>query len=61
MGLVDNVKKVAKRKNMTIMKLENLAGLPTNAIYKWDKNDPGVRKVAKAADVLGTTVDELIR
>ena len=60
MGLVANVKKACKRKNITLSELEKNAGLPANAIYKWDKNDPGVGKVQKAAAVLGVKVDDLI-
>lgn len=61
MGLVENIKKICNRKNILISELEKRAGLPANAIYKWNRNDPGVKKVAKAAAALGVTVDELVK
>lgn len=61
MTLVNNIKLFCHKQNITVRDLEKRAGLPAHSIYKWDKNVPGVDRVAKVSDILKTTVDELIR
>lgn len=61
MKLVENARKECAKKGITVTELERSAGLTDNAIYKWDRHKPSVDKVKRAADVLQTTVDELIR
>jgi len=60
MSLVENIKAACKLKNIALKEMEKKAGLPQNSVYKWDRNDPGVKRVAKAAAVLDTTVDKLL-
>lgn len=60
MTLVNNIKLFCHKQNITVRDLEKRAGLPAHSIYKWDKNVPGVDKVAAVANVLNTTVDNLI-
>lgn len=56
-----NVKRVAEKQKMSICKLEKEAGLPNGTIGKWRKANPTVANLKAVADVLGTTVDELLR
>ncbi|MBE6005633.1 MAG: helix-turn-helix transcriptional regulator [Sarcina sp.] len=58
--MVDKVKQACAGKGITVTELEKLAGIPDNAIYKWDKHSPSVLTVARVAKVLGVTMDSLI-
>lgn len=46
---------------MTINGLEAQLGFGRGSIYKWDSHMPSVAKVKDVADVLGVTVDDLIK
>lgn len=59
--LVENIKKACQKKQITLIDLERRAGLPINSIYKWDRNDPSIKRVARVASILGVTVDELLK
>ncbi|MBR2189289.1 MAG: helix-turn-helix transcriptional regulator [Eubacterium sp.] len=61
MSLVENIKEACRRNRITVKEMERRAGLPEHSTYKWDKTDPGVKRVKRAADVLHTTLDELMR
>jgi len=50
-----------KEKGMTLAELERQAGLANRTIYKWNENVPSVEKVLAVANVLGVTVDELVK
>lgn len=50
-----------KEKGMTLAELERQAGLANRTIYKWNENIPSVEKVLAVANVLGVTVDELVK
>lgn len=43
------------------MSLENELGFSRSSICKWDVNTPGIDKVKKVADILGCTVDDLLK
>ena len=61
MSLIDNVLKTCSDKNLTVSELEKQAGLAENSIYRWRDHVPAVNRVQRVAEVLGVTVDELIR
>ena len=61
MLLVENIKKACSMNNITIRELERRAGLPEHSIYKWNRNIPSVDRVARVADILKTTVEQLIK
>lgn len=50
-----------REKGISLAELERQAGLANRTIYKWDESVPSVEKVLAVADVLGVTVDELVR
>ncbi len=60
-GLYENIKKLCRRKHMTVFDLEKAAGLSYNTITRWSKHSPSIEKVRAVAAVLEVTVDELIR
>ena len=61
MAIYQNIKKLAKEKRVPVYMLENAAGLSSGSICKWDSVSPSVNNLKKVADILGTTVDELIK
>ena len=50
-----------KERGITLAELERQAGLANRTIYKWNENVPSVEKVLAVANVLGVTVDELVK
>lgn len=59
--IYQNIKAIADSKGISIRKIEQETGLVLSSIYHWDKIKPSVDKVAKVANYLGTTVEELIK
>lgn len=59
--ICENVKAVAEKKGITISELEERAGISKGSIYKWNAHSPTVANLKKVADVLGVTVNRLIR
>ena len=59
--LFDNVRALCNERNIAISKLEDDLGVPRSYICKWNKNEPGIRKVQKVADYLGVTIEELLK
>lgn len=60
-ALYENIKQLCRQKHMTVFDLEKAAGLPFNTITRWGKTAPAFDKVAKVADVLEVTLDELVK
>ena len=58
--LYDNVKAICESKNISISKLEDELNFPRSYICKWNKNEPGIRKVQRVADYLGVSIEELL-
>lgn len=61
MDIIYNVKRLADKKGYTLPQLARKIGLNHNSIYKWDAHPPSVKYIKRVADLLGVTVDELIR
>ena len=61
MNLVQNIKTICRKKQITIQELEKAANLPKNSIYKWDDHSPSIYKVWAVADVLKVPLDDLAR
>ena len=57
---VPKIKKLASQKNMTLKQLESVAGIANGIIAKWIYRDAQIDKVYRVADVLSTSIDELI-
>jgi repressor LexA len=54
------VSKKASEKGLSINSLEDMAGVSTGSIYKWNKVSPTIRNLQKVANILECTIDELI-
>lgn len=57
----DNIKAIAEKKNIPIRQLEKDAGLGNGSIYKWKNVSPKISSLMAVADVLGVTVNRLLR
>lgn len=55
------IRELSKARKIPIKRIEEQCGLSKGAISKWDTNSPRVKSVAKVADLLGTTVDDLLK
>lgn len=64
MSLSENVKKIAKEKNITMYRIAKDGDLSMSYVWeltKGRKENPSIKILKKIANVLETTVDELIR
>ena len=59
--LRDKIKEMCKERGITIKQLERDAELGEGTIKKWSDFNPRLENVVKVADVLGVSVDDLIR
>ncbi len=59
-NLYERIKSACKEKGVPITTLEKDLRFPQSSIRKWKKNEPGIWKVKKVADYLGTSIDKLI-
>ncbi len=59
--LATKIRSLCRERGISITDLEKKADLGKNTIYYWNDIEPGVEKVKRVADVLGGTVDELLK
>lgn len=59
--IYENVKKLTSEKGISISALEKKAGLGNGVISSWKTCSPTISNLKAVADVLGVTVDVLIR
>ena len=59
--MLRQITELCKAKKLSLLELERQAGLKQRTVYRWDDNMPSVDKVKAVADVLGVTVDDLLR
>ena len=59
MSTFERIKETAKKRGLTLAKLNEKAGLGTNSIYHWKTKKPSAESLQKVADVLGVTSDYL--
>ena len=56
------ISKLAKKQGYSIRKIESICNFSNGTIRAWRINDnPPVRKLKQVADLLGVSVDELIK
>ncbi|RHW52862.1 helix-turn-helix domain-containing protein [Lactobacillus bombicola] len=60
MTLFDNLKVMAKKHGMSLLQINEKAGLGKNAIYKWRTQKPSTENLQKVAKVLHTSTDYLL-
>ena len=62
--MVENIKRLCAEQGLTVQQLEVKAEVAAGTVGRWGKDgkfSPSVDKVKRVADVLGVTVDELLR
>ena len=59
--IYQNIKSIADSQKVSIRKIEQDTGIPLGSIYHWNDVKPSVDKVAKVANYLGVTVEELLK
>lgn len=62
--MLANIKRLCISQGLTIQQLEDKAQISAGTIGRWGRDGklmPSVDKVKRVADVLGVTVDELLR
>ena len=60
MTVFERIKETAKRKGLSLVELNDKAGLGKNSIYTWKRVKPGAASLDKVAKVLGVTTDYLL-
>lgn len=58
--IFDRIEEKAKKKGISINALEKQAGISIGSTYKWNTVSPTIKNIAKVAEVLDCTIDELI-
>lgn len=61
MDLIANIKSRAEKTGQTVEDVERKAELSPRTIRRWNDHAPAFDKVYRVANVLGCTVDDLIR
>lgn len=59
--IYDRIKEICKVKGISPSSVEKKAGLGNGAITKWNAFSPSVKNLKAVADILGVSVDELIK
>ena len=59
--IFDNVRHLCREKGISNTKLEDDLGFARSSVCKWNKNEPGIRKVQKVANYLGVSIEELLK
>jgi len=58
--IYDKIKKLCEEQDISIRQLEIRAGLANGVIRKWNESEPMANTLNRVANVLGTTVEELL-
>ena len=59
--ILEKIEKICRERKMPISKLEEAAGLGNATVRAWGKSFPRVDKLKAVADVLGVSIDYLLR
>lgn len=59
--MLGKIVELCKEKSMSIAELERQANLKQRTVYRWDESKPSVEKALAVANVLGVTVEELMK
>ena len=60
MSMLERVKELAKKQDMTVLDLAEKLGLSRNTFYSWDKSSPKASTVGKVADYFNVSVDYIM-
>ena len=54
------IKQICDSKGISVRQCEQMAGIPTRTISRWDDNQPSIGKVAAVASALGVPIETLL-
>ena len=60
MGLFETIRKLAKQRGMSLLEVNDKAGLGKSSIYNWKTTTPKIDSIRKVAKVLEINVNELV-
>lgn len=60
MTVFERIKEVSKTRGMSLLQLNDKAGLKKNVIYSWKTKQPSAEKLKAVSDVLGVSTDYLL-
>jgi len=60
MNVVENIKLLSKKQNISIPKLEKELGFSKGSMYNWNKNSPSIERLQKVADYFNVSTDYLL-
>ncbi|EAF7059043.1 XRE family transcriptional regulator [Listeria monocytogenes] len=60
MTLLDVIKKLCKKRGISVTMLENELGLPDNTIYQWKNRMPNIERLQVVADYFNVSIDYLV-
>ncbi len=60
MALLEKIKALAKKRNLSIHQIEVRAGIGNGVISKWEKAVPNIATLQKVANVLQVDMKELL-
>ena len=60
MQLGSRVKELCRERNISVAKIERMAGIPEKSISKWDTNIPSFDKVERVVNAFGISFDEFM-
>ena len=61
MLIYDRIKEICKQKGVSPSSVEKKAGLGNGAVTKWNDFSPSVKNLKSVADILGVSIDKLIK
>ena len=59
--LLENIRNTSKKKKIPLYVIEEKAEIAKGSISKWNDVVPSIEKVSKVADVLGVSVNTLLK
>ena len=58
--MVERIRELCKRKNITFQKLEKAVGLGNGVIARWDERMPSAKNLSVVAEFLGVSMEYLL-
>lgn len=58
--IYDNIKKIAKNRNISIYRIEKDLNFSNGLISKWNKSTPTINLLKQVADYLSVSLEELL-
>lgn len=59
--IYSNVEELARKKGLSLAEVERKANLSKGSITKWKKASPTIKSLSAVAEVLGVTVNRLLK